>query len=204
MKTLLTGFGPFLSHETNPTELIVRDIIAPEKVELFRKILPVNFQKIEPSYTKLLDTIQPDLILNTGLNASKGGIQLEYVALNIGADHAPKHHFFEAVPQNEPALVTQLPIDEWASQLCTRGIPTVRSNHAGTYLCNYLYYLSLNWCKQQGSGNALFVHVPYTTELASQICLNSRQVLPSLPQAMIEQALTEIMKKEKGTCHDIA
>ncbi len=199
MKTILTGFGPFLTHEVNPTEIIVGDLVAPAEVELFRRILPVDFQKIEPNYTDFLDAIQPDLIINTGLNASKGAVQLEYVALNIGMDQQPNKQFFEPIPGNEAALTSQLPVDDMVSHLCQQGIPTIRSNHAGTYLCNYLYYLSLQWCKVN-TGNALFIHVPYTSEIASQIALINKHIVPSLPQAMIEQALMETMIK----CRDVA
>ena len=42
-----------------------------------------------------------------------------------------------------------------------RGIPAAPSRSAGRYLCNFLYYLSLDWAtRQEQSPAVLFVHIP--------------------------------------------
>ncbi|MGB6906255.1 MAG: hypothetical protein WBE04_03945, partial [Methyloceanibacter sp.] len=42
-----------------------------------------------------------------------------------------------------------------------KGVPAATSRSAGTYLCNFLYYLSLDWAARQGTPcDACFVHVP--------------------------------------------
>jgi pyroglutamyl-peptidase len=45
--------------------------------------------------------------------------------------------------------------------LRTKDLPAVASRSAGTYLCNYLYYLSLHWALgQNGACDVCFVHLP--------------------------------------------
>jgi pyrrolidone-carboxylate peptidase len=45
--------------------------------------------------------------------------------------------------------------------LRTQDLPAVASRSAGTYLCNYLYYLSLHWARgQNGAYDVCFVHLP--------------------------------------------
>jgi hypothetical protein len=51
-----------------------------------------------------------------------------------------------------------------AAHLRGRGFAATTSRSAGSYLCNFLYYLSLDWgTRQESPPLALFVHVPHTS-----------------------------------------
>ncbi|OWY23037.1 hypothetical protein C7N43_03905 [Sphingobacteriales bacterium UPWRP_1] len=194
MRILLTGFGKFGYFEQNPTEIIVNGFKNrfPE-VSVSGHVLEVNFNTVPLLYAQILQQIQPQFIVNLGLAAETPVLQLEKVALNTGFDaYSDKTHF--ALQPNAPdAYFSSLPVEDIARYLCQNGIPALRSNHAGHYLCNMLYYLSLQWCAQQGNCQALFVHLPFTTQLAAQICMQQHRAYPSLPQPVAEQAIALII-----------
>jgi pyroglutamyl-peptidase len=48
-----------------------------------------------------------------------------------------------------------------ATALRESGVPANSSAHAGSYLCNFLYYHSLSWASSHDTvTNVLFVHIP--------------------------------------------
>ena len=60
-----------------------------------------------------------------------------------------------------PASNSSLPASALAAHLKQRGIAAAPSRSAGRYLCNFLYYLSLDWAaRQDGAPTVLFVHMP--------------------------------------------
>lgn len=194
LKVLLTGFQAFLEHPFNPTEQIVHQFIPPPSIDLETIVLPVDFQQALPPYLAKLHAFQPQLILNLGLSASAPVICLEKIALNHYADRTIQQKMLHQIidPNGETALATDLPLDQWAMQLCAAGIPSLRSNHAGSYLCNFIYYQSLHWAKQH-QANALFIHLPYTTEMASQICGEQRKGYASLPAALMVETINWVI-----------
>ncbi len=197
-KVLLTGFGPFADFEINPTAIIVEQLLTLniENVTIKTLILEVDFDKALPDYESLLNEFKPDLILNLGLSATTNAIKLEHVALNIGYDNYTENTenktFFALNTHAQNALITSIDTSKLATQICEKGVPCKRSNHAGTYLCNYIYFHSLQWTLLQNA-KALFIHIPFTTELVSQFCLEKKQAYPSIPQALIVKAIQEII-----------
>lgn len=193
---LLTGFEPFADFKINPSQKIVADFVfLPTKsVHIEKLILPVDFEKAMPLLLQTLDNVQPDLVISLGLQANMGVVQLEKLAINVGFDRygAQNHFFLQETGEN--ALISHLDIDKLAAELCQKGIPTLRSNHAGTYLCNGIYYHTLQWCFQNG-GDAVFVHLPFSTEIAAQLTQNDKKPYPSLPQYLIETAIEHIINR---------
>jgi pyrrolidone-carboxylate peptidase len=48
-----------------------------------------------------------------------------------------------------------------AATLRENGVPANSSAHAGSYLCNFLYYHSLSWAmSRDAAAQMLFVHIP--------------------------------------------
>ncbi|CAD7963945.1 unnamed protein product [Amoebophrya sp. A120] len=82
-------------------------------------------------------------------------------------------------------IYTQLPLTQLLSKLHDRNLRQVHiSTHAGTYLCNYLYFQSLR-C----SGQTLFVHVPTFQDLPLHIQQNYfAAILEELLLLLDEQA----------------
>lgn len=193
-KILLTGFKLFGKFQVNPSEIIVNNFVPNDHVQLKTMILEVDFAKALVPYTEMLSEFRPDFIINLGLSATSGVILLEHMAINKGFDHIhDRKHFTIQTDAAAPlALANQLDLTILSEQLCEKQIPVLRSNHAGSYLCNFIFYHSLQWSQQNG-GDAIFVHIPFTTALASRICLGEHKAYPSLPQTKIEEAIHHII-----------
>lgn len=187
MKVLVTGFGPFKGFDINPSTLVVEDLIYDGNIVVRKEIFAVHQQDIQDRYPQILNEFQPDFILNIGLNASSGGLNLETFAINSLKDQQS----FKSIRDN---LAYQTNIDTLflADSLCKEGIPATRSDYAGSYYCNYIYYLSLEWCSQN-KGNAMFLHIPFTRQLASDISIEKRIVYPSLDKEVILDGIQKII-----------
>lgn len=186
MKVLITGFGPFQGFDKNPSSILV-DSFSKENIILRKEIFSVNRKDIENRYPMILKEFQPDFILNIGLNASSGGFNLETFAINSLKDNAA----FSSI-QSTIGFQTNIDTSALAEHLSLLGIPSVRSDYAGSYYCNFIYYLSLEWSRKNNS-KALFLHIPFTTELASEWSMNKKTIHPSLPTALMLNGIGEII-----------
>jgi len=186
MKVLVTGFGPFQGHEENPSSILVDELIVDEIV-LRKEIFSVNREDIELRYSTILNDFNPDFILNIGLNASSGGFNLETFAINSLKDNSQ----FSTINDNF-GFQTSIDTISLSTFLSNKGIPSIRSDYAGSYYCNYIYYMSLEWC-EHNKGTALFLHIPFTTELSSKISLGKKIIYPSLPKALMLKGIKEII-----------
>lgn len=189
MKTLVTGFGPFKGFDINPSQIIVEQLNDREDIKTV--IFDVNQNAISSTYPPILEEYQPDLILNIGLQASTGVLNLETFAINSLKDQEE----FQTI-QEMSGFKTSINTNRLAQELCDIGIPAIRSDHAGNYYCNYIYYLSLQWC-QGGKGNALFLHIPFTTKLASIYCKAKKTSFSSLNEKIILKGIDYIILDQK-------
>jgi len=189
-KILLTGFEPFGEYEQNPTMEIVRNI--KERTHLKKTILPVDFEATKVALEAILKEVQPDYVVSLGLNAKIGWLALEQFALNTGYDYL--HHQWQSnlVENGAAAYQTHFDINYWKKQLNKLGCPTLISNHAGTYLCNFVYYHALHY-RQAKRGDALFIHLPFSTEYMSEYCQQKNRAYPSLPLAQMINSIEQIL-----------
>lgn len=192
MNVLLTGFGPFHHFSINPTTLLVEAFPELPEINLKKVVFDVNFEQLELQYPTILADFAPDLIINLGLSATAQTIELEEFALNTAVPHQV------LIMEKGPAAYrTALPLNELKEELNKAGIPTKISHHAGTFLCNFIYYHSLSYMQSQG-GKALFVHLPFSTELVAQFLLQGEGGYPSLPMQLLQNAIELIIKKVKN------
>jgi pyroglutamyl-peptidase len=71
-----------------------------------------------------------------------------------------------------------LPTTRLAKHLRSRGVPAVASRSAGSYLCNFIYYLSLDWARrQQNHHDVCFVHVPPRTLLSEPELMRGSELI---------------------------
>ena len=72
------------------------------------------------------------------------------------------HHERTVLAPGDPLVSTrQSPPPTLARHLRTQDLPAGTSRSAGAYLCNFLYYLSLDWARAQGAPcDVTFVHLP--------------------------------------------
>ncbi len=191
MSVLITGFQPFLHYTINPTEQIVKllDLI---EFSVHKAILPTDFKLAGSVYDELLTQHQPKIILNLGLNAKAVGLELETIAINVAKDFlkAPE----PIIGATEMAIKTSINTYSLSEDLRTEGIPARASNHAGDYLCNYIFYKSLQYTQAVG-GQALFIHMPYTSDLAASIYSKEQNAFPSLSRELVLKGIELIVKQ---------
>jgi pyrrolidone-carboxylate peptidase len=116
---------------------------------------------------KLPDASQSQytVLILMGLAATREALNLERFALNvrdypIRDNHGHQYDGEEILP-GASALKTDFPLLDLRKKLRSKGFPCAISNHAGTFVCNDLYYQSLNFKQTYGTPDlVLFIHVP--------------------------------------------
>ena len=164
---LLTGFEAFQVDgitRQNPTIEIVQEL-APHADHT--AILPVEYQRTYTVFDQLLDKTNPSAWLGLGLATNRTCIEIECIALNVqnslGPDNAGTVRINRAIRPDGPlAYETNLPVQGITEHLVSQGFSAKTSFHAGTFLCNQVYYQALDRSRRDDSPlkSALFVHVP--------------------------------------------
>jgi pyroglutamyl-peptidase len=157
VKILITGFEPWDGHEINPSGVVARALGGEE--------LPVDFAEAGRELRRLVRKQRPDGLLMLGLAPTRKRIALEAVALNI--DHhetrGSNSRWRKPILKGSPlALETRLPLDLIRRRLKSAGIPSAVSHHAGTFICNHVFYLGLTLM----DGPCGFIHLPPFKELS--------------------------------------
>ncbi|MFN3152834.1 hypothetical protein [Bremerella sp.] len=161
-RILITAFEPFLQYPTNASMQILchwaEDTPGSERVAFTTEILPVDYSLAEPRLSDLhADSF--DFSLHLGQSPRINDYQLEMVALNLKSD--PATPTSPLSPFGPTAFASRLPLEAWCRDLQEHDLPASVSFHAGTYLCNAIYYWSTEIYRQRGlADRSLFVHVP--------------------------------------------
>jgi len=170
-RVLLTGFGPFPGAEVNTSAWLVETLAAqtlPAELdcEIHARVLPTEWESVAALAPHLYEELQPHVMIHFGLHARARAFRLERSAHNRAAPRADAKGALPGsrviLPQRPDRLDTTLPASRLAAQLKERGLAAVSSRSAGRYLCNFLYYRSLEWAARQPSPSlVLFVHIPH-------------------------------------------
>ncbi len=170
---LLTGFERFGQWPLNPSELLVRhfaDQTFGANKRLHCEVLPTVYETAGARIRELIRDIRPALVLSLGLSGSRPKICLERFALNIDdvavADNASIVRAGEAIdPAGPAALKTGADLHDLLKRLLAAGVDAEISNHAGTYVCNHVFYQLLRQLQIQAEpAIGLFVHLPIIEE----------------------------------------
>jgi pyroglutamyl-peptidase len=167
-RVLVTGFGPFPGAPENPSAWLIEALRAERPfpgAELHARTLPTEWSAVADLAPRLYAGLQPHVMIHFGLCQRAESFRIERSAFNhtqpradAGAALPLARHVLPAAPER---LDTRLPVAALASHLKARGIAASVSPSAGRYLCNYLYYLSLDWAAGQPKPPlVLFVHIP--------------------------------------------
>jgi pyroglutamyl-peptidase len=157
VKVLLTGFSPWGKHRVNPSGIVALALGGHE--------LPVDYRGAIRELRRLLRQERPDAVLMLGLAAGRTRLSLEAVALNVDHNEAGERlqGWRRPVPSRGPiALEARLPLDRIYRRLKRARLPVTISHHAGTFVCNHVFYEGL----RAGRGPCGFVHVPPFKELS--------------------------------------
>ena len=173
-RVLVTGFDAFGGLKSNPSQTIVETLNDSIKLPgrtgeilVDRMVLPTCCK----AWTKLKRQLDGkrgvySAIIMTGVAAKRDRVSLERFALNIRDYRIEDNggHKYEglAIANSGPdALKTGLSIDSFSKSLTKNGAPCEVSNHAGSFICNEIYYKCLLYQGDQPSpADVLFVHLP--------------------------------------------
>jgi pyroglutamyl-peptidase len=151
----------------NPSAWLAETLVAEPPMldaELHARVLPTAWQAAE-LMPGLYEKLQPHVMIHFGISQRATSFRIERFAHNRAALRQDADGALPSRPiisSEGPARYdTELPAAEIAAHLNTCGLPAASSRSAGSYLCNYLYYHSLDWARQQSDPRlVLFVHVP--------------------------------------------
>ncbi|OVA13558.1 Peptidase C15 [Macleaya cordata] len=206
----VTGFKKFHGVAENPTETIVGNLKEyVEKKGLPKGLILGSCNVLEaagegavPALYQILDSavkssnFKPSnsgqiIWLHFGVNSGATKFAIEHQAVNEATFRCPDEMGWK--PQNVPVVPadggisrireTTLPVDEITTALAKMGYEVIRSNDAGRFVCNYVYYHSLRFAAENGI-KSLFVHVPLfltiDEETQMQFAASLLEVLASL------------------------
>ena len=171
-RILLTGFKPFGRLAANPTELLMGALedeglgVAGPEVEVERAVLEVDYVAAERQFREAVARVRPDVILSFGVSGGTDALCLERIAVNLDdaalPDAAGRTRRGTRIVEEGPAAYwATLDLAALHAALSAAGLPVRCSNHAGTYLCNHVFYYGLHYLQTEGLETRMgFVHVP--------------------------------------------
>lgn len=157
---LVTGFEAFSDHGANPTAWLADRLSGTPGVAA--ATLPVTWEGSVARFAELAERHRPRAAIAFGLSFGTDRLEVERVALNLDEADAPdnageRRRGTEIAPGAPAALWSGLPVDAIVDALRAEGLPAAASAHAGTYVCNHLFF-SARW---RWPGLPMgFVHVP--------------------------------------------
>ena len=164
----ITGFGPFPGVADNVSgRLALR--LAEERARtgcpIEAHILPTEWEEVSKRFPAVLMDLRPRLVLHLGVARRARGFRIERRAenateakLDAGGRLPPSPAIYDG---GHAALTTSLPAAPLVRSLRDQGLPAAASNHCGNYLCNFLFYRSLDWSRRQAAPcDVLFLHLP--------------------------------------------
>jgi len=168
-KVLITAFEPFNGQTLNASSEILDQLNTTQfKAQIDKIILPTVFTEVNAIMTSKIDELKPDIILLLGEAGQASHIRLERVAINIDDARIPDNHYHQPIdlPINmngESAYFSTLPIKSIHLDLLSQKIPAIISNSAGTFVCNHLMYVVLDYLATKKASNIIagFIHFPY-------------------------------------------
>jgi pyroglutamyl-peptidase len=182
---LLTGFGPFPGVPANQTKRLVMRLAALArrrwpKLHVVTEVLPTEWIRAPLLVASALDRWQPDVALHFGVSGHAAGFDIECFARNKTRPMRDATGLLPSAPQLDPAGGRHLRSNTHAGALIgplrRAGLVCRRSDDAGGYLCNAVYYRSLLHARHHAPDRFVaFVHVP--KRLRAELCLQGAMTI---------------------------
>ncbi|XP_016921282.1 pyroglutamyl-peptidase 1 isoform X1 [Apis cerana] len=172
---LITGFGPFGNHIINASWEAVKELnklCANSKkmkdIDIIMKEIPVSYEDVITYIPKFWKEYKPIIVLHVGVSYKAQCLTIECCAHSNGY---LRPDIFNKCPDESNIKAEVLETEINVTQICN--IINENSNEtkchacisydAGRYLCEYIFYKSL----QISSKRTLFVHVPDLAQYSS-------------------------------------
>jgi pyroglutamyl-peptidase len=170
LRMLITGFGPFPGAPYNPTIPLVKRLTqlrrpAFDDVEFESHIFHVTYATVDRELPKLIESFGPDALLMFGLADRTAFMRVETRARNAVTTTFPdadRNHARKAsIVDGADAASFGPHTARLLRAARSTGIDARPSRDAGSYLCNYLSWRSIEAvAKQNGPRLAAFIHIP--------------------------------------------
>ena len=165
IKFHFTGFGKFRNVEKNPTTYIIEKLSETDTTGIdigSLKVLDVNCPAVDDYvdeiYSSKIDSKERNIVIHLGVYSGSQCFNIETTGKNycrsetmdglINTEEDQSHEHKCCLPVGN--LVERMLKSEWKVQ---------SSDDAGGYLCNYIYYKSMQ-CAKEREIPCIFVHVP--------------------------------------------
>jgi pyroglutamyl-peptidase len=194
---LITAFEPYGDWLENSSWLTVVELTRelPENPRVTTRRYPVDVAVVRERLAEDL-AANHDFALHLGQAPGSGQIRLEALGINVVEHRRSASDGCRVLAEDGPvAYRCPLPLAEWSQKLRQAGIPSGVSYHAGTYLCNAVFYLSQHLAHQQGlKTRSALLHLPL--EIAQTLPLDREYA--AWPRAMLAAA-TRLILEEMAT-----
>jgi pyroglutamyl-peptidase len=170
LRILITGFGPFPGAPHNPTMGLVKRLTqlrrpAFDDVEFESHIFHVTYATVDRELPKLIESFRPDALLMFGLADRTAFMRVETRARNAVSTTFPdadRNHARKAsIVDGADAALFGPHTARLLRAARSTGIDARASRDAGSYLCNYLSWRSIEAVrKDKGPRLAAFIHIP--------------------------------------------
>lgn len=170
VRILLTGFGPFPTVANNASAGLVAALAKRARDEfpdckIMFAVLPTEWEKAPAQLGGLLAGFEPDIVLSFGVARDATGFRIETQGLNacrLAPDAAGQPPFGSVLRANGPiSHACTAPLMAIIDRLGACGLPVSLSDDAGGYLCNAVFYHTLEAAAARGGGMSVaFIHIP--------------------------------------------
>ena len=194
---LVTGFEPFGIDLVNPSQELAKAVEGRRIGDLVVRslVLPVQHEAARARVLPALEEPGLEAIVHLGLAGGRARIALEQVAVNVMDYPIPdaRGDVLRGRPCRAgglPAHMVSLPLPEILAALTAEGVPAYISYTAGTYLCNYTLYTTLDELAARALPvRAGFVHLPFLPAMVAAHGLDEPSMDVSLMLRALEIAL---------------
>lgn len=181
-RLLLCGFGSFPEAPLNPSAAVVaslaREAWAPAGAEVDFLTLPVQWKGSVETILRQLQARPADGVLVVGVAVEADAFRVEHTGRNCAARERPDHagRVWEQ-PLIDGAgadvIAATAPCAAMLDAISGAGLPVIRSDDAGDYLCNFTLYRLLAADAAPAVG---FLHVPQARECAPSAAYSLDQI----------------------------
>lgn len=168
---LIAGFEPFGVFDVNPSELIAKELDGEVIGDCTIRgiVLPVVFGEAGDILIRVIEEVNPDVVLCLGLAANRTEISVERIAVNLDDAEIPDNAGNQPDDQpistyGPPAFWSTLPVKEIVAELRKEDIPASLSLSAGMFVCNHVFYRLMEFLQGKPRVKGGFVHIPPLAE----------------------------------------
>jgi pyroglutamyl-peptidase len=194
MRILVTGFGRFPGAPTNPSGALAQGLARRRRpafsgLALAAHVFPTSYAAVDRALPQLIAQHRPDAILMFGLAGRTRHLRIETQARNEKSLVFPDvdrvvpltARILLRAPAAMRGRAAMMPL--LAAARSAR-VKAALSRDAGRYLCNYIYWRTLEAAQHpRGPRLVVFVHVPQTRILARPVSRKRRTVFADVLRA---------------------